>query len=200
MSCETLGQVMISIHAPHARSDSFSHSSRLLFSSFQSTLLMRGATASSLSMPNTKSFQSTLLMRGATEDQGNSANDDYNFNPRSSCEERLWDLADYFTVTEFQSTLLMRGATCGHDIFTIGEKNISIHAPHARSDAAINAVNRVLDISIHAPHARSDSFFSPLGMLSIFQSTLLMRGATLLRHTPSVPRSFQSTLLMRGAT
>ena len=42
-------------------------------------------------------------------------------------------------------------------------------------------------ISIHAPHARSDhSFTSFHVMLSVFQSTLLMRGATIL-FRPSRP-------------
>ena len=102
----------ISIHAPHARSDwqAFKDDKAALFL-FQSTLLMRGATAS----PEINLFV---------------MND---FNPRSSCEERhvlhhLVDLRD----------------------------GISIHAPHARSDGgvAFKTANR------------------------IFQSTLLMRGAT----------------------
>ena len=57
-------------------------------------------------------------------------------------------------------------------------------------------------ISIHAPHARSDG--RPALYLSftlIFQSTLLMRGATfsgVVLDESSI--LFQSTLLMRGAT
>ena len=56
-------------------------------------------------------------------------------------------------------------------------------------------------ISIHAPHARSDKFalFRPY-YEQIFQSTLLMRGATATRPFIAVHASFQSTLLMRGAT
>ena len=68
------------------------------------------------------------------------------------------DIAQVYGI--FQSTLLMRGATqCifkgykGHDI--------SIHAPHARSDCRDN----ISDIHIIK-----------------FQSTLLMRGATPLAH------------------
>ena len=57
-----------------------------------------------------------------------------NFNPRSSCEERL---APYDT------------ASIGY--------YISIHAPHARSDKPFLCYHLViLKISIHAPHARSD--------------------------------------------
>ena len=59
--------LIISIHAPHARSDC--HSSRILPRSltFQSTLLMRGATRDILDASRKAyGFQSTLLMRGAT--------------------------------------------------------------------------------------------------------------------------------------
>ena len=79
----------------------------------------------------------------------------------------------------FQSTLLMRGATTSawdwsklEDIsihapharsdnrilpYTQPDQSISIHAPHARSDAAGGIVAVAIDvISIHAPHARSD--------------------------------------------
>ena len=77
---------------------------------FQSTLLMRGATRLARQSCNIAVFQSTLLMRGATgaADRAPKAGD---FNPRSSCEERL----QLFTV--------INQLIC-----------ISIHAPHARSD------------------------------------------------------------------
>ena len=56
---------------------------------FQSTLLMRGATALWILACTVVAFQSTLLMRGATN---------------------VGDNAE--TAISFQSTLLMRGATC----------------------------------------------------------------------------------------
>ena len=80
---------------------------------------------------------------------------------------------------EFQSTLLMRGATALLVFERDAERVISIHAPHARSDAM--QAERLVP--------------------TIFQSTLLMRGATGvidLGDSGSMP--FQSTLLMRGAT
>ena len=60
------------------------------------------------------------------------------------------------------------------------EDAISIHAPHARSDGRGAVDIRALGISIHAPHARSDPLRAAgkHGGLE-FQSTLLMRGATL---------------------
>ena len=58
--------------------------------------------------------------------------------------------------------------------------NISIHAPHARSDTAQGKEYIDADsISIHAPHARSDRGTPPSDLYTLgFQSTLLMRGAT----------------------
>ena len=130
--CQCIGYG-ISIHAPHARSDR-ARIEELRAAQFQSTLLMRGATSVRARPSSALLFQSTLLMRGAT-----------------TC-------IDFpSNMSRFQSTLLMRGAT------------------HARDHASCFS-----DISIHAPHARSDLvgcfIFS---VKKIFQSTLLMRGATL---------------------
>ena len=55
----------------------------------------------------------------------------------------------------FQSTLLMRGATAAVEVEFV-TLNISIHAPHARSDLKSVFMAIILSISIHAPHARSD--------------------------------------------
>ena len=90
---------IISIHAPHARSDRTMHIGGSDRSKFQSTLLMRGATR----LPSTA--------RASAQ----------NFNPRSSCEERL----DIIRQRESQGT-------------------ISIHAPHARSDPGFAGGRRQL--------------------------------------------------------
>ena len=193
----------ISIHAPHARSDEFMKKMTFLEMEFQSTLLMRGATTTIPKYVTAIQFQSTLLMRGATPegiggDDGRAisihaphARSDTSrspsivrrrthFNPRSSCEERLLPLHRWRSGPA-----------------------ISIHAPHARSDAKERGVfaadwdfnprssceerhhqvreeaRRVCEISIHAPHARSDQpFLARPQEAKIFQSTLLMRGAT----------------------
>ena len=77
------------------------------------------------------------------------------FNPRSSCEERQ-------TVSSITTGWI-----------------ISIHAPHARSDSELLIITCLSSISIHAPHARSDTFCHMVLLLfNLFQSTLLMRGAT----------------------
>ena len=72
----------------------------------------------------------------------------------------------------------MRGAT-DTDKRELGAMSISIHAPHARSDDSKKLVNQ---------------------FIYAFQSTLLMRGATIPPATLNVIIEFQSTLLMRGAT
>ena len=79
------------------------------------------------------------------------------FNPRSSCEER------------HSSSKLM-----------VIKAYISIHAPHARSDLREHRPFPVpACISIHAPHARSDVTLAVIvSQMDVFQSTLLMRGAT----------------------
>ena len=178
-------------------------------------------------------------------------------------------MAEGAKIWEFQSTLLMRGATGVSVDWLVGATDISIHAPHARSDQAgdngifcrcrisIHApharsdrlrprIQFICRISIHAPHARSDrrvddgvrriTYFNPRSsceerlqkfkrhcVRTIFQSTLLMRGATaehqgmlsvhaISIHAPHARSDrgcdlmdlqelqFQSTLLMRGAT
>ncbi len=82
------------------------------------------------------------------------------------------------------------------------EPSISIHTPLAGSDLLGAHVDRIVQpISIHTPLAGSDTC-TPLSLkvVSIFQSTLPLRGATVL-SAPEVRRLlFQSTLPLRGAT
>ena len=140
--------------------------------------------------------------------------------PHARSDDAL--VASVQELKEFQSTLLMRGATPGTGLHAACEL-ISIHAPHARSDVVWSKTAEIVGISIHAPHARSDescsssivsdSDFNPrssceerqtssywLVNLAVFQSTLLMRGATDASCRHDGRNIFQSTLLMRGAT
>ena len=100
-------------------------------------------------------FQSTLLMRGATGVYTHKTLADLNFKPRSYCEERLFTTQGRLLFPVFQSTLLMRGATASF-FSSFHAFQISIHAPHARSDSNGQPLSRNTIISIHAPHARSD--------------------------------------------
>ena len=186
-------------------------------------------------------------MRGATRDVAVDVGVPAHFNPRSSCEERRYQEGRCMT----RPWNFNPRSSCEerpHPILIPSAFDISIHAPHARSDAFCSS--RSLPethfnprssceerqdaggdsglcqrISIHAPHARSDSFFvvaitpnthfNPRSSCEerlsskqsakfkhmIFQSTLLMRGATLNNGANAgLSYLFQSTLLMRGAT
>ena len=148
----------------------------------------------------------------------------FNFNPRSSCEERPKDYIRDDDDIKFQSTLLMRGATSRGALYRpprlpfqstllmrgattdinpcVFISIISIHAPHARSDARLVWLSKLyFCISIHAPHARSDKVAGGAALAPLaFQSTLLMRGATSQASRAILMAAFQSTLLMRGAT
>ena len=79
----------------------------------------------------------------------------------------------------FQSTLPMRGATSVLAVF-FANGDVSIHAPHAGSDAEKDQDMNCNDVSIHAPHAGSDAYDLPTLLQALeFQSTLPMRGATI---------------------
>jgi len=124
---------------------------------FQSTLPSRGATLAPYSMTdfnisfNPRSpreerhfchpfaygcgrFQSTLPSRGATSQRADAANAAICFNPRSPREERPSGLRNFLNC-----------------------RQVSIHAPLARSDAQIGNLYLVEGVSIHAPLARSDA-------------------------------------------
>ena len=85
----------------------------------------------------------------------------------------------------------------------VGEKpKISIHAPRERSDIfGKKGIDLTNFISIHAPRERSDVFSLIVIILYLtFQSTLLVRGATVNDVKKGSEKIFQSTLLVRGAT
>ena len=194
--------VDISIHAPHARSDDPLYYTADEIEEFQSTLLMRGATRTRNLPADDPEFQSTLLMRGATRAPAQQSPVTRHFNPRSSCEER-----PPLRVAEATWT------------------DISIHAPHARSDEHSCAGQQLQRISIHAPHARSDgrsasrsitrSHFNPRSSCEERPCSHSDKPQVAVDFNPRssceerpVPLSivtpfqalFQSTLLMRGAT
>ena len=102
---------------------------------------------------------------------------------------------------EFQSTLLMRGATRLH-LGSALSTRISIHAPHARSDLAQLTCRRNAD-NFNPRSSCEERPRLPHRMIHDyqFQSTLLMRGATICSFLSFIFNLiFQSTLLMRGAT
>ena len=122
------------------------------------------------------SFQSTLLMRGATA-SCRSAHRGRHFNPRSSCEERLrWCSA---------------AASRGH------------FNPRSSCEERPASVRTSCRTSYFNPRSSCEERQDKPGpkyQLIIFQSTLLMRGATQSTRSIGFFLIFQSTLLMRGAT
>ena len=140
---------------------------------------MRGATLIAYTWITVTIFQSTLLMRGATSRAGGRKGGH----------------------SVFQSTLLMRGATGARRGRAEEGNNFNPRSsceerhglcpfcdtgkPHFNPRSSCE---ERLDAKIAASKNR------------LFQSTLLMRGATWPPMSPSSTTLFQSTLLMRGAT
>ena len=168
----------ISIHAPHARSDSSRVPLLHPFRHFNPRSSCEERPLRVFGVIATTKFQSTLLMRGATAMAIPSIFRCSYFNPRSSCEERLIIARVDKTDKQFQSTLLMRGATKilfrGMDD-SIFQSTLLMRGATRAAEPPLG----LLYISIHAPHARSDSQEKNINLYyMVFQSTLLMRGAT----------------------
>ena len=146
---------------------------------FQSTLLMRGATVYKILQDNTKIISIHAPHARSDWTCWQHWTGCLDFNPRSSCEERLAEDVNGFTTPD-----------------------ISIHAPHARSDKRDPpAARRGRDFNPRSSCEERLIGLATMSTLQAFQSTLLMRGAT--KAQVSVPKThfrFQSTLLMRGAT
>ena len=131
----------ISIHAPHARSDYDATYCRLSKTISIHAPHARSDSPFGSSCCSTDAFQSTLLMRGATRHRL-AAVADCRFQStllmRGATIYLHWSAGHYF---QFQSTLLMRGATqAGY--MPSRYSRISIHAPHARSDPRARRASR----------------------------------------------------------
>ena len=103
------------------------------------------------------------------------------FNPRSPCGERHRLSMLTACPKKFQSTLPMRGATCDllKQSFVIV---ISIHAPHAGSDQKSNhPEQKPRNFNPRSPCGERHASKRHNAAGKIFQSTLPMRGATILK-------------------
>ena len=148
---------LISIHAPHARSDCFSLFTEICTDIFQSTLLMRGATRRCVSVScRSKNFNPRSSCEERLRQQMLTPISS-NFNPRSSCEERQPVRIRYGFFCVISIHAPHARSDDGSTIYA-RKRRISIHAPHARSDVELQSVTRATVISIHAPHARSDQW------------------------------------------
>ncbi len=155
------GNNIISIHAPHARSD-------------QSTTRHMQATTDFNPRSSCEERRGTLFRWH---------DGDENFNPRSSCEERrserlyLQDGAkDFNPRSSCEERLIPLDGT-------VAMFCISIHAPHARSDCCCG---RTMTASSNFNPRSSCEERRVAGRRKypvhlVFQSTLLMRGATRVR-------------------
>ena len=152
----------ISIHAPHTRSDRGRKRHRERRKHFNPRSSYEERPFTSLRMSRTRG----------------------NFNPRSSYEERRHSsLIQSVTVIISIHAPHTRSDQHGED--RARHAQISIHAPHTRSDRdALRELRVLRRISIHAPHTRSDHWSAARrNGYQIFQSTLLIRGATLVTQT-----------------
>ena len=157
VSAVTFGSALISIHAPHARSD-------------------LSATINSRRRLNFNPRSSCEERRKQAGKYGRFSH----FNPRSSCEERRALSAQFRPAAKISIHAPHARSDNHRGAGQALARRISIHAPHARSDTRMGAQGRGNKISIHAPHARSDPFLPVRCRRAFrFQSTLLMRGATL---------------------
>ena len=144
---------------------------------FQSTLPLRGATNCGLLPAGWRVFQSTLPLRGATFLSLASVSCRY-FNPRSPCGERHTTFGMLVVSTTFQSTLPLRGATTS-SLPSPSSMAISIHAPLAGSDFGFRFGFRFgLDLNPRSPCGERPPPMAIGAMVTLFQSTLPLRGAT----------------------
>ena len=190
----------ISIHAPHARSD------KVRPKSFTSTCYFNPRSSCeerpwSVSRVKYKEYFNPRSSCEERHCEHPMLHRERYFNPRSSCEERRerWDL-------EYLGTdISIHAPHARSDLRQYQARRalrISIHAPHARSDCSSSTLSSlVTDISIHAPHARSDGM--GCNSFRTYQhfnprSSCEERLGSLISRLLDV--EFQSTLLMRGAT
>ena len=146
---------IISIHAPHARSDTIQRQPGSLSGDFNPRPSCEERLPPFEFFTTFFVFQSTPLMRGAT-------------------------IFFCFFFSGGAISIHAPHARSDDKMPCIMIKlHISIHAPHARSDGHDAGRTSRQAISIHAPHARSDVLL--IGFIvpgQTFQSTPLMRGAT----------------------
>ena len=193
----------ISIHAPHARSDMPVVAYVPQPTKFQSTLLMRGATAAiSMDLSSSRNFNPRSSCEERRVRAVPPASSRRDFNPRSSCEERLCLFVTVIPPDDFnpRSSCEERRET-RHPIHLL-DKHFNPRS--SCEERPIRMARNSTRSSYFNPRSSCEERLKPSASAPftiIFQSTLLMRGATfasgVLRSRHSI---FQSTLLMRGAT
>ena len=145
---------------------------------FQSTLPMRGATRFAADNHLSQVISIHAPHAGSDAEFGFGETRLKNFNPRSPCGERPACTVLKTDTNRFQSTLPMRGATHVHDGFRTN-RGISIHAPHAGSDARCPSTSWIrINFNPRSPCGERQELPTLANPVKVFQSTLPMRGAT----------------------
>ena len=191
--------LLISIHAPHTGSDLHdADGDEVLLISIHAP--HTGSDWSSGAPRTRRSHFNPRSPYGERRGRAPPADPRADFNPRSPYGERLSSVL----LFEEASVISIHAPHTGSDgRARAGEDpgHISIHAPHTGSDVAVVLGQLVCAISIHAPHTGSDcSTLYSCSPTSILQSTLPIRGATIVWMVSPVESLFQSTLPIRGAT
>ena len=128
--------------------------------------------------PTGEKFQSTLPLRGATRLANGSWRSACHFNPHSPCGERRVMVPPVVMLPRFQSTLPLRGATTHGDFLRKNINDFNPHSPCGERPEEYRLTVKGIFISIHTPLAGSDDHRRTIPAVSIFQSTLPLRGAT----------------------
>ena len=168
----------ISIHAPLTGSDALASAVRSVNGHFNPRSPYGERRQKSRSCKRAWTFQSTLPLRGATFWIASIRYRIGYFNPRSPYGERLIPRDTVRLMCNFNPRSPYGERRRG---FWLGTRSlsISIHAPLTGSDCRLWWRVGGLGISIHAPLTGSDSDCTwSMVLLSIFQSTLPLRGAT----------------------
>ena len=132
-------------------------------------------------------FQSTLPMRGATVlGAPVLCSISPYFNPHSPCGERRHCYSLVFRFQIFQSTLPMRGATRWVVRSICAALDFNPHSPCGERRFQISQKPSSPDFNPHSPCGERRSQCVSCGLDSLFQSTLPMRGATVVGF-PAVP-------------
>ena len=179
---------VISIHAPLAGRDGLPHMQSDIQLQFQSTRPLRGATSRFQRSATLSAFQSTRPLRGATR---------WGRVWRSLCEisihAPLAGRDDYALPVAQWYGISIHAPLAGRDAH--GRRDaaggrISIHAPLAGRDCSpVSFTLAAKNFNPRAPCGARRTLTALVSLLSVFQSTRPLRGATPRSALPGAPRS-----------
>ena len=156
---------IISIHTPHAGSDSTNLHYFDFSVPFQSTLPMRGATGNTSTLNMPYSYFNPHSPCGERQNSHRVRRRGYSISIHtphagSDCHKHVYNGCDSL----FQSTLPMRGATSCTARRNCIPRHFNPHSPCGERPCSVLHRMTTLFISIHTPHAGSDISFSGTGI------------------------------------